>query len=75
MYVYSYYECSEKIYPLIISLNIQYDMVKYGLFGDEGRGFSIAKHYSVPAGTRKYSSTFYLINDRFVESKENENDK
>lgn len=80
-----YYECNGKKIPLAFLMSLQYIMVKYGLFGDEGRGFSIKQEYFVSAGTSRYKTRFFLIDDKFVkfheingeyiESKEPENDK
>ena len=68
MYVDSYYECNEKIYPIVISLSIPYVATTYGLFGDEGRGFSFSSSITLYLNN---ASILYLIDDKFVKSDKN----
>ena len=68
MYVDSYYECNEKIYPIVISLSIPYVATTYGLFGDEGREFSFSSSITLCLNN---ASILYLIDDKFVKSDKN----
>lgn len=65
--VRSYYECQGKRYPLTIKVDIPEVVTTYGLYGDEGRGFSLTRSY-----VRGISgdNIFYLENGRFIKSDE-----
>lgn len=68
IYIKIYYECNEKIYPIVISLSIPYVATTYGLFGDEGRGFSFSSSITLYLNN---ASILYLIDDKFVKSDKN----
>ncbi|PZT47117.1 hypothetical protein B6S12_10790 [Helicobacter valdiviensis] len=63
----TYYVCKGKKYPVVFYTMIDYKVKSFGLFGDEGRGFSFTNTtYSSAAG----GSFHYFINGKFVKSDE-----
>ena len=64
----SSYRCEGRDGVIItIYTDIYYTKTKFGFFGDEGRGFSLSKAYSVDIGG---SNTFELRDGKFVKTQE-----
>ncbi|PZT47152.1 hypothetical protein B6S12_10605 [Helicobacter valdiviensis] len=66
----TYYVCKGKKYPVVFSTRFMYNERSFGLFGDEGRGFSFTsiRHKGVGGGF-----FHYFINGKFVRSDEKYN--
>ncbi|WP_261798073.1 hypothetical protein, partial [Campylobacter peloridis] len=63
----TYYVCEGKKYPVVFSTRFMYSKKSYGLFGDEGRGFSFSSTRYTGVGG---GSFHYFINGKFVKSDE-----
>ncbi|EAH5786715.1 hypothetical protein GRO83_00460 [Campylobacter coli] len=63
----TYYVCEGKKYPVVFSTMIDYKVKNYGLFGDEGRGFSFSSISCKSAGG---GSFHYFTNGKFIKSDE-----
>ena len=63
----TYYVCEGKKYPVVFSTMIDYKVKNYGLFGDEGRGFSFSSISRKSAGG---GSFHYFTNGKFIKSDE-----
>ncbi|HED7944430.1 TPA: tRNA 2-selenouridine synthase [Campylobacter coli] len=63
----TYYVCEGKKYPVVFSTMIDYKVKNYGLFGDEGRGFSFSSISRKSAGG---GSFYYFTNGKFIKSDE-----
>ncbi|HFZ5137412.1 hypothetical protein, partial [Campylobacter jejuni] len=63
----SYYVCKGKRYPITFYTMIDYKVKSYGLFGDEGRGFSFSSISRKSAGG---GSFHYFTNGKFIKSDE-----
>ncbi|HEF2721215.1 TPA: tRNA 2-selenouridine synthase [Campylobacter coli] len=63
----TYYVCEGKKYPVVFSTMIDYKVKNYGLFGDEGRGFSFLSISRKSAGG---GSFHYFTNGKFIKSDE-----
>lgn len=63
----TYYICKGKKYPVVFSTRFMYNEKSFGLFGDEGRGFSFTNTTYSSAGG---GSFHYFINGKFVKSDE-----
>ncbi len=63
----SYYVCKGKRYPITFYTMIDYKVKSYGLFGDEGRGFSFSSISRKSAGG---GSFHYFIDGKFIKSDE-----
>ncbi|MCV3552425.1 tRNA 2-selenouridine synthase [Campylobacter sp. CNRCH_2013_0855] len=66
----TYYVCEGKKYPVVFSTRFMYSKKSYGLFGDEGRGFSFSSTRYTGVGG---GSFHYFINGKFVKSDEKYN--
>ncbi|WP_251820231.1 tRNA 2-selenouridine synthase [Campylobacter jejuni] len=63
----SYYVCKGKRYPITFYTMIDYKVKSYGLFGDEGRGFSFSSISRKSAGGGHFH---YFTNGKFIKSDE-----
>ncbi|XAK38666.1 tRNA 2-selenouridine synthase [Campylobacter coli] len=63
----TYYVCEGKKYPVVFATMIDYKVKNYGLFGDEGRGFSFSSISRKSAGG---GSFHYFTNGKFIKSDE-----
>ncbi|MBT0828900.1 tRNA 2-selenouridine synthase [Campylobacter lari] len=63
----TYYVCEGKKYPVVFATMIDYKVKSYGLFGDEGRGFSFSSISRKSAGG---GSFHYFTNNKFIKSDE-----
>nr|WP_232087543.1 tRNA 2-selenouridine synthase [Campylobacter sp. 2014D-0216] len=63
----TYYVCKGKKYPVVFATMIDYKVKSYGLFGDEGRGFSFSSISRKSAGG---GSFHYFTNNKFIKSDE-----
>ncbi|MCV3394462.1 hypothetical protein L8U04_07920 [Campylobacter sp. IFREMER_LSEM_CL908] len=63
----TYYVCEGKKYPIVFATMIDYKVKSYGLFGDEGRGFSFSSISRKSAGG---GSFHYFTNGKFIKSDE-----
>ncbi|XMD69854.1 hypothetical protein UPTC17453_00920 [Campylobacter lari] len=63
----TYYVCEGKKYPVVFATMIDYKVKSYGLFGDEGRGFSFSSISRKSAGG---GSFHYFTNGKFIKSDE-----
>ncbi|EPV8107411.1 hypothetical protein [Campylobacter lari] len=63
----SYYVCKGKRYPITFYTMIDYKVKSYGLFGDEGGGFSFSSISRKSAGG---GSFHYFTNGKFIKSDE-----
>ncbi|HFU3718619.1 TPA: hypothetical protein ACH5S7_001842 [Campylobacter jejuni] len=63
----TYYVCEGKKYPVVFDTMIDYKVKSYGLFGDEGRGFSFSSISRKSAGG---GSFHYFTNGKFIKSDE-----
>ncbi|EAK9955329.1 hypothetical protein A0Z27_08540 [Campylobacter lari] len=66
----TYYVCEGKKYPVVFSTRFMYSKKSYGLFGDEGRGFSFSSTRYTGVGG---GSFHYFIDGKFVKSDEKYN--
>ncbi|WP_261545381.1 tRNA 2-selenouridine synthase [Campylobacter lari] len=66
----TYYVCEGKKYPVVFSTRFMYSKKSYGLFGDEGRGFSFSSTRYTGVGG---GSFHYFINNKFIKSDEKYN--
>ena len=65
--VWSFYiDDNNNIVPIELTVTYNYKVKKYGLFGDEGRGFSLSKG---EIHTAKGGNKFILINNKFEKVK------
>ena len=60
-----FYEDNNQIVPIELSMSCTYYKTKYGLFGDEGRGFSFKqnRYVNISGGNK-----FILINNKFIKA-------
>ncbi|WP_257933390.1 hypothetical protein UPTC17655_0881 [Campylobacter lari] len=63
----TYYVCEGKKHPVVFATMIDYKVKSYGLFGDEGRGFSFSSISRKSAGG---GSFHYFTNNKFIKSDE-----
>nr|WP_251821822.1 hypothetical protein [Campylobacter jejuni] len=63
----TYYVCEGKKYPVVFDTMIDYKVKSYGLFGDEGRGFSFSSISRKSAGGGHFH---YFTNGKFIKSDE-----
>lgn len=63
----TYYMCEGKKYPVVFATMIDYKVKSYGLFGDEGRGFSFSSTRYTGVGG---GSFHYFTNNKFIKSDE-----
>nr|WP_251821073.1 hypothetical protein [Campylobacter jejuni] len=63
----TYYVCEGKKYPVVFSTRFMYSKKSYGLFGDEGRGFSFSSISRKSAGGGHFH---YFTNGKFIKSDE-----
>ncbi|WP_257929846.1 hypothetical protein UPTC5117_00924 [Campylobacter lari] len=66
----TYYVCEGKKYPVVFSTRFMYSKKSYGLFGDEGRGFSFSSTRYTGVGG---GSFHYFTNGKFIKSDEKYN--
>ncbi|WP_139454048.1 hypothetical protein [Campylobacter armoricus] len=66
----TYYVCKGKKYPVVFSTRFMYSKKSYGLFGDEGRGFSFSSTRYTGVGG---GSFHYFIDGKFIKSDEEYN--
>ncbi|WP_236633600.1 tRNA 2-selenouridine synthase [Campylobacter armoricus] len=66
----TYYVCEGKKYPVVFSTRFMYSKKSYGLFGDEGRGFSFSSTRYTGVGG---GSFHYFIDGKFIKSDEEYN--
>ncbi|EAK0980487.1 tRNA 2-selenouridine synthase [Campylobacter lari] len=66
----TYYVCNGKKYPVVFSTRFMYSKKSYGLFGDEGIGFSFSSTRYTGVGG---GSFHYFIDGKFVKSDEKYN--
>ncbi|WP_261662492.1 hypothetical protein [Campylobacter sp. BCW_6465] len=66
----TYYVCEGKKYPVVFDTMIDYKVKSYGLFGDEGRGFSFSSISRKSAGGGHFH---YFTNGKFIKSDEKYN--
>ena len=64
--VWSFYIDNNNIVPIELTVTYNYKVKKYGLFGDEGRGFSLSKG---EIHTAKGGNKFILNNNKFEKVK------
>ncbi|WP_251820149.1 hypothetical protein [Campylobacter jejuni] len=63
----TYYVCEGKKYPVVFSTRFMYSKKSYGLFGDEGRGFSFSSTRYTGVGGGHFH---YFTNGKFIKSDE-----
>ncbi|HFP7536194.1 TPA: tRNA 2-selenouridine synthase [Campylobacter jejuni] len=63
----TYYVCEGKKYPVVFDTMIDYKVKSYGLFGDEGRGFSFSSTRYTGVGGGHFH---YFTNGKFIKSDE-----
>ncbi|HFP7807134.1 TPA: tRNA 2-selenouridine synthase, partial [Campylobacter jejuni] len=63
----TYYVCESKKYPVVFSTRFMYSKKSYGLFGDEGRGFSFSSTRYTGVGGGHFH---YFTNGKFIKSDE-----
>ncbi|WP_251824156.1 tRNA 2-selenouridine synthase [Campylobacter jejuni] len=66
----TYYVCEGKKYPVVFSTRFMYSKKSYGLFGDEGRGFSFSSTRYTGVGGGHFH---YFTNGKFIKSDEKYN--
>ncbi|WP_251821043.1 tRNA 2-selenouridine synthase [Campylobacter jejuni] len=66
----TYYVCESKKYPVVFSTRFMYSKKSYGLFGDEGRGFSFSSTRYTGVGGGHFH---YFTNGKFIKSDEKYN--
>ncbi|WP_251819966.1 hypothetical protein, partial [Campylobacter jejuni] len=66
----TYYVCEGKKYPVVFYTRFMYSKKSYGLFGDEGRGFSFSSTRYTGVGGGHFH---YFTNGKFIKSDEKYN--